>query len=67
VPLLHAKDLGADGGQATSGEGVLPWPEIIAAAREAGTEYLIVENDKPEDSLADVRKAKANLERLLEA
>jgi sugar phosphate isomerase/epimerase len=67
VPLLHAKDLGPDGGQATSGEGVLPWPEIIAAARESGTEYLIVENDKPEDSLADVRKAKANLERLLEA
>jgi sugar phosphate isomerase/epimerase len=65
VPLLHAKDVGADGGQATSGEGVLPWSDIIAAAREAGTEYLIVENDKPADSLADVKQALANLERLL--
>jgi sugar phosphate isomerase/epimerase len=67
VPLLHAKDLSADGGSATSGEGVLPWSDIIAAAREAGTDYLIVENDKPEDSLADVRQAKANLEALLAA
>ena len=67
VPLLHAKDLAADGGSATSGEGALPWPEIIAAAREAGAEYLIVENDKPEDSLEDVRQALMNLQQLLAA
>ena len=67
VPLLHAKDLGLDGSPITSGEGVLPWPEIIAAARGAGTEYLIVENDQPEDSLEDVRRALANLEQLLAA
>jgi sugar phosphate isomerase/epimerase len=65
VPLLHGKDMSAEGGSATTGEGTLPWKKIIKAAQDAGTEYLIVENDQPDDSLADAEKALENLQRLL--
>ncbi|CAN5766884.1 sugar phosphate isomerase/epimerase [soil metagenome] len=65
VPLLHGKDLSADRGSATTGTGILPWPEIVQAARESSVEFLIVENDQPVDSLTDAEAAIGNLEKLL--
>jgi sugar phosphate isomerase/epimerase len=59
VPLLHLKDMAVDRGQPVQvevGEGNLDWVEILGAAREAGTEWLIVEQDEsqrdPMESLA---------------
>jgi sugar phosphate isomerase/epimerase len=59
VPLLHLKDMAVDRGnplQVEVGEGNLDWMEILTASREAGTEWLIVEQDDsqrdPMDSLA---------------
>lgn len=46
VPLLHLKDRDTtDGSFAPLGTGDLPLDELIAAAEEIGTEYLIVEQD----------------------
>jgi sugar phosphate isomerase/epimerase len=45
VPLLHCKDMGADGDFAEVGEGTLPWEEIFAVAPDAGVQWYIVEQD----------------------
>ena len=55
VPTVHFKDLSKDPNQfdAPVGEGKLPVPELIAAARDAGAEWLIVEQDHPQGSPVD--------------
>jgi sugar phosphate isomerase/epimerase len=67
VPLLHCKDRapGEERRDAPVGEGTLDWPRILAAAREAGTKWLIVEQDDPRDPLADVERSLRNLERMV--
>lgn len=59
APLVHLKDMAVRGGrivQAEVGQGNLDWVEILKACSEAGTEWLIVEQDEcagdPLDSLA---------------
>lgn len=71
VPLVHLKDMAVAGGhqvQAEVGEGNLDWPAVLAACKEAGTEWLVVEQDQcagdPLDSLAISYR---NLTRLLES
>ena len=46
VPLIHLKDMAADGRQTEVGEGILDWPAILSACRGAGTEWLVVEQDE---------------------
>jgi sugar phosphate isomerase/epimerase len=49
VPLIHAKDYAIIDKQPTFaevGEGNLEWPAIIDAAKEAGSEWFIVEEDR---------------------
>jgi sugar phosphate isomerase/epimerase len=68
VPTLHAKELatGADRKDTTIGDGATPWPELIAAAKAAGTEWFIVEQeDDPAHAYRDIRRSLANLQRLL--
>ncbi len=51
VPLVHLKDMTAVGGlvvQTEVGRGNLDWTDILNACREAGTEWLIVEQDETE-------------------
>ncbi len=45
VPLLHCKDMDAEGEFAEVGEGSLDWEEIFATAPEAGVQWYIVEQD----------------------
>ncbi len=47
VPLLHVKDMTNDVAQtfAEVGAGTMNWPEIFAAAKEAGVKAYIVEQD----------------------
>jgi len=59
VPLIHLKDMAVDRGNplmAEVGEGNLDWPDILRACKEAGTEWLVVEQDEcrrdPIESLA---------------
>jgi sugar phosphate isomerase/epimerase len=49
-PTIHMKDeAGRDGPSRAVGEGVVPVREVVAAAREAGTEWLVVEQEDFED------------------
>ena len=50
VPLVHVKDMAVVGGDpvdAEVGNGNLDWRDILSACREAGTEWLVVEQDDP--------------------
>jgi sugar phosphate isomerase/epimerase len=49
------------------GDGVLPWDQLLPAARAAGAEWYIIEQDHPQDPLADVERSLRNLEALLGA
>jgi sugar phosphate isomerase/epimerase len=53
-PLLHIKDITADGKMANAGDGIIDFPTIVAAARKAGAAHFIIENDEPRDPMADV-------------
>ena len=47
VMLLHAKDVTAAGGFAELGRGVIDWPAVFRAARQAGVRGWYVEQDPP--------------------
>jgi len=49
VPVVHLKDMTADGEPTALGDGVVPLQGVVDAAREAGTEWLVFEHDNPED------------------
>jgi sugar phosphate isomerase/epimerase len=71
VPLVHVKDMAVVRGgpvDAEVGEGNLDWAAILDACRDAGTEWLVVEQDQPQrDSMESVAISYVNLERLLAA
>ncbi|MGS2617758.1 sugar phosphate isomerase/epimerase family protein [Micromonospora sp. LZ34] len=46
-PLLHLKDLAADGSFADVGEGTLDFARIFAHSELAGVDYAFTENDQP--------------------
>jgi sugar phosphate isomerase/epimerase len=68
APLVHVKDMAVVRGQTVDvevGEGNLDWADILGACREAGTEWLVVEQDAPQrDPLESVAISYANLARL---
>jgi sugar phosphate isomerase/epimerase len=47
------------------GDGSLPWPAILAAARDAAVEWLIVEQDGSRQSLTDAAASLAHLGRFI--
>jgi sugar phosphate isomerase/epimerase len=65
VRMLHAKDRSADGTFANVGAGTFDWETIIAVARAAMVEYLIVEHDQPSDLIADLGESYRFLDELL--
>lgn len=69
MPLLHVKDMAGDVSRrdVPVGDGVLPWDRLLPAGRAAGAEWYIVEQDHPQDPLADVERSLRNLEKLLGA
>ncbi len=59
VRMLHMKDRapGVEPHDAPAGSGVLDFPAIVAAARDAGVDWYIAEQDQPADELADIASA----------
>ena len=53
--LVHVKDMGPDGSMVNVGEGVISWPGLLGAARQAGVRHFLVEHDEPKDPLAFAR------------
>ena len=66
VRLLHMKDraAGPTPHDAPVGEGTLPFPAIVEAARAAGVDWYIVEQDEPADPLANIATSLRYLESL---
>ena len=66
VRLLHMKDraAGPEPRDAPAGEGTLPFPEIVEAARAAGVDWYVVEQDEPREPLEDIVRARRYLESL---
>jgi sugar phosphate isomerase/epimerase len=66
VRLLHMKDRapGPESPDAPAGDGNLPFPAIVEAARVAGVEWYIAEQDEPHEPLEDIATAFRYLESL---
>jgi sugar phosphate isomerase/epimerase len=66
VRLLHMKDraAGPTPSDAPVGEGSLPFPAIVEAARAAGVEWYVVEQDEPADPLSNIATSLRYLESL---
>ncbi|MDS0474563.1 sugar phosphate isomerase/epimerase [Natrinema sp. 1APR25-10V2] len=63
VPLVHIKDV-ADGQPVELGDGEVDIDACAAAARDAGTEWLIYEHDEPVDPAASLENGARTLARL---
>jgi sugar phosphate isomerase/epimerase len=61
--LLHMKDRapGPEPHDAPAGRGILPFVEIVAAARAAAVEWYVAEQDEAADPLADIASARRHL------
>jgi len=53
-PMVHVKDMTADGQMADVGAGAIDWRAIFAHRREAGIRYYFVEHDEPADPIASI-------------
>jgi sugar phosphate isomerase/epimerase len=63
--ILHVKDRAGSDADAPFGEGSLPWDDLLPAARTAGVEWYVVEQDVPRDPLRDVETSLRNLNNAL--
>ncbi|MDQ2072999.1 sugar phosphate isomerase/epimerase family protein [Haloarcula sp. NS06] len=66
VPVVHLKDMTADGEPTTLGDGVVPLQAVVDAAREAGAEWLVFEHDNPEDPVDAIQAGIDGMTPLLE-
>ena len=63
-PLLHVKDMAADGAMVDVGDGVIDWKSIYAARKEAGIKHWFVEHDEPADPMGSIRASYQYMKRL---
>jgi sugar phosphate isomerase/epimerase len=66
--LLHMKDMAErpQGGDVVPGDGVLPWPAIVAAGTDLDVDWYVVEADNPTDAVAEVTRGLGYLRGLAE-
>lgn len=63
-PMVHVKDMKADGTMTEVGSGKIDWAHIFAAHRQAGIRHYFVEHDEPADPWASITSSYAYLKRL---
>lgn len=56
-PLVHVKDMAADGEMVDVGQGQIDFPRIFARAAQAGIRHYFVEHDNPEEPLETARRS----------
>ncbi|MEP7344654.1 MAG: sugar phosphate isomerase/epimerase [Gemmatimonadaceae bacterium] len=56
-PLVHLKDMKADGAMASVGEGRIPFATYFAQAKKAGIKHYFVEHDNPGDAFASIERS----------
>jgi len=54
-PMVHLKDMAADGSMVDVGAGKIDWLGILKHAKQAGIKHYFVEHDEPADPLAFAR------------
>ena len=54
-PMVHVKDMTADGRMADVGAGAIDWRAIFAHREQAGIRHYFVEHDEPADPIASIR------------
>ena len=70
VRRVHVKDRAPEGenvdqdGWADVGHGVIDWPPLLKAARDAGAEWFVVEHDTPADPVRTIKRSFDYLETL---
>ena len=63
VQRLHVKDRAPEGenvdegGWADVGRGVIDWKPLLEAARDAGTQWFVVEHDEPKDPAQSIKRS----------
>lgn len=67
MPIIHVKDMGPseDRPDCPVGEGTIDWPPLLKAARAAGAEWFVVEQDHPVNPIQDVGTSLNNLTQLM--
>jgi sugar phosphate isomerase/epimerase len=60
-PLVHVKDMSADGAMVDVGQGEIDFARIFARAAQAGIRHYFVEHDNPADPLESARRSHAHL------
>ena len=67
IQIVHLKDMGAgpDRPMVPVGDGILPWPKILAASKKGGAEFLCIEQDNcaPLSPLEAARRSLENCRR----
>jgi sugar phosphate isomerase/epimerase len=53
-PLVHVKDMAADGRMVDVGQGTIPFGRILAQRDQAGIRHCFVEHDEPADPFASI-------------
>lgn len=53
--LVHVKDMSAEGTMVDVGQGVIPWANLLIAARKAGVSHFLIEHDDAKDPIAFAR------------
>lgn len=64
VPLVHLKDMDAEGGFAPVGEGTVDYAALFAAAEAGGAQYYIVEQDSCKAPLVPLDSIRISFENL---
>ena len=65
LPLLHCKDMTPNGQFAEVGTGVLDWPAILQAAKNAGVQSYVIEQDTcPGDPFESIAVSLENLKQM---
>ena len=64
VPLVHLKDMDAEGGFAPVGAGTVDYPALFAAAEAGGARYYIVEQDSCKAPLVPLESIRISFENL---
>lgn len=60
-PLVHVKDMAADGAMVDVGQGRIDFRRIVRHATQAGIRHYFVEHDNPPDPLASARRSYEHL------
>jgi sugar phosphate isomerase/epimerase len=63
-PLVHVKDMKADGTMTEVGTGVIPFASYVAKASQAGIQHYFVEHDNPADPFQSIAASLRTLKAL---